>query len=77
MLARKCDICGALYEQYTTKFDSVFDSVSVNGVKLVRIDENQQVWGRDAIDCCPECMAAIIGTINERIPCQQEVLQYD
>ena len=61
-LAKKCDICGKLYEPYTTECDFR----GVNGIVLVFIDEEGE-YGTPpdtATDCCPECMKAIMHFID-------------
>ena len=61
-LAKKCDICGKLYEPYTTECDFR----GVNGIVLVFIDEEGE-YGTPpdtATDCCPECMKAIMYFID-------------
>lgn len=61
-LAKKCDICGKLYEPYTTECDFR----GVNGIVLVSIDEEGE-YGTPpdtATDCCPECMKAIMQFID-------------
>lgn len=61
-LAKKCDICGKLYEPYTTECDFR----GVNGIVLVFIDEEGE-YGTPpdtATDCCPECMKAIMQFID-------------
>ena len=61
-LAKKCDICGKLYEPYTTECDFR----GVNGIVLVFIDEEGE-YGTPpdtATDCCPGCMKAIMHFID-------------
>lgn len=61
-LAKKCDICGKLYEHYTTEYDFR----SVNGLIIVFVEEDGE-YGTPpdtATDCCPECMKAIIHYID-------------
>lgn len=50
--AKKCDVCGKLYELYNTKN-------GYNRLSLRRIDANGCVTYADYYDCCPECMKSI------------------
>lgn len=54
-IAKKCDICGKLYESYNVKKDNE----KVNGFIFINMDDKQQYWAGKAHDCCPNCMAAI------------------
>lgn len=59
-IAKKCDICGALYELYNTK-----NSVDkTNGIMFVNIDEHSKYYSHAAEDCCPSCMDSIKQHIN-------------
>lgn len=64
--AKKCDICGKLYEEYSTRFDER----DVNGFEMVYIDEDGEFGGGvpTALDCCPECMESI----KNHIECLRE-----
>lgn len=53
--AKKCDICGKLYEVYNDRKDAD----KVNGLRFLNIDANSKYWSHDMIDCCPECMQSI------------------
>lgn len=60
-LAKKCDICGNLYENYNTFFDPEMEEsngldLNVNGIAFVNIDEEDMYFAQKPIDCCPECM---------------------
>lgn len=57
-LAKKCDICGKLYEYYTTTDDTI-------GFKLVRFSPTGTTHENiDFFDCCPNCMAELNKFIN-------------
>lgn len=53
--AKKCDICGKLYEPYST----VNDPKKPNGLMFVNLQNNDTYWKNPISDCCPECMTAI------------------
>ena len=60
-LAKKCDICGKLYEQYGIKAGSG----RANGLDLIYIDEKGcRAYGGETMDCCPDCIEAIIDYLN-------------
>lgn len=52
-VAKKCDRCGKLYEQYNNR-NSKTDT---NGLMLLNIDYTMRYFSHDAIDLCPDCMA--------------------
>lgn len=54
-IAKKCDICGKLYESYNVKSDSK----NTNGIMFLNIDNQQKYYSNQIMDCCPRCMAAI------------------
>ena len=53
--AKRCDICGKLYELYNVKRDSE----KVNGLMFLNLDEINKYFTHEAIDCCPECIKSI------------------
>lgn len=59
--AKKCDICGKLYEVYNMKQNSE----KTNGIMFLNIDETRSYYSHRAIDCCPECMKSIKDHIEE------------
>lgn len=59
-LAKKCDICGKLYESYNTKNNTN----EVNGYMLVNIDELGKYYSHHVVDCCPNCMDSIINHLK-------------
>lgn len=58
--AKKCDICGKLYELYNMEDDEE----NVNGLKLLNIDGTGRYFEHGSIDCCPACMSTIVGLIK-------------
>ena len=58
--ARKCDICGKLYEPYGLKVGDT------NGISFVRIDWNRNYTNQNILDCCEECLNAIEELIKNR-----------
>ena len=55
-IAKKCDICGKLYERYNEERDDK----RPNGFKLISNDSERKFDGYGAIDCCPDCMESIL-----------------
>ena len=53
-IAKKCDICGKLYEEYNFKQSKD----NFNGFVLLNVDYSP------AYDCCPKCMKSIREHIN-------------
>ena len=64
-LAKKCDICGKLYEDYVIKVKGK----EVNSFVLVCTDEVDR-WSNieSANDCCPKCMRSILRHIKSLQP---------
>lgn len=55
-LAKKCDICGKYYEDYSM----VFKNEKINAFVFVETDEECRYnCSKDATDCCPECLSSI------------------
>lgn len=59
-IAKKCDICGKLYEEYNTKRDKK----NTNGFMFLNLLDNQNYYDHDPYDCCPECMTSIRNHVN-------------
>lgn len=55
IIAKKCDICGKLYEIYNV----VKDADNVNGLMYLNIDAKGDYYKHVVIDCCPKCMKSI------------------
>lgn len=56
---RKCDICGEIHDLYPTGNDALADI----GV-IKRNDKFSSVYGKNEIDCCPECTAKLLSFID-------------
>ena len=59
-IAKKCDICGKLYERY----NELEDQNKPNGFELISIDPEGKFYGYGDIDCCPDCMESILQHIE-------------
>lgn len=59
-IAKKCDICGKLYEEYNVRQSKD----NFNGFMLLNIDYKGNYFHGPACDCCPECMKSIREHIN-------------
>lgn len=59
-IAKKCDICGKLYEIYNV----VKDVDNVNGLMYLNIDAKGNYYSHGRIDCCPKCMKSIKNHID-------------
>lgn len=55
-IAKKCDICGELYEVYNL---GAGERVNPNGIMLISEDGVGGYIKNKKIDCCPECMESI------------------
>ena len=54
--AKKCDICGKLYEEYNV----AKNEKKTNGMRFLNLDyQRKYYYAHDPIDCCPECMGSI------------------
>lgn len=54
--AKKCDICGALYESY----NETGGEKNPNGFRFVTSYLTDASWcGHEIMDCCPNCMESI------------------
>ena len=63
--ARKCDICGKLYEDYliNTKGKLRIESENVNAIMFICKDLNNKHNSNTTIDCCGGCLNSIINHI--------------
>lgn len=61
--AKKCDVCGKLYEKY-----NMSGKGNHNGIQIVQIDSCECANQAQTIymDCCPDCMRAIKSVIDSR-----------
>lgn len=68
-LAKKCDICGKLYEAY----NFIKNESKPSGIMLVNVCPDDEYYSGDIIDCCPECMSTIMSAINGLKPAGPEM----
>ena len=54
MLAKKCDRCGRLYENYDGR--KVFPKSLSNSLELRDTDCKGSIWPQDRYDLCEDCM---------------------
>lgn len=59
-IAKKCDVCGKLYEEYNVKEDPD----NVNGLMFLNLDNHNRYLSHKAIDLCPKCMESIKNWID-------------
>lgn len=58
---KKCDICGATFDYNCLKIDHVrFGEMDIGYGK------KPSYFGREAYDCCPDCISAIKNVMKER-----------
>lgn len=57
--AKKCDICGRLYESYNTRNSEE----RTNALVLLNLDNQVKYYSHGPYDCCPDCMSSIRLTI--------------
>ena len=60
MIAKKCDRCGKLYEEYNLSNNSK----KINGMMLLNISSNQHYYGHSLKDLCPSCSAELVKWLN-------------
>ena len=66
--AKKCDICGKLYEKYNARYAD-------NGYNTIKLSKNNldgDTIDEDLLDCCPNCMNAILDCIKSLGPEKEE-----
>lgn len=51
MIAKKCDRCGTLYEEYNIKNSNK----CINGLMLLNINSDQRYYAHGPYDICPKC----------------------
>ena len=61
-IAKKCDICGKLYEIY----DTDNNKEKFNALIPINADVNSKYWSHDRIDLCRECRDAVKKVFKER-----------
>ena len=66
--ALKCDICGCFYEPY----NQYSSANGPNSIRYFREDDNGDRYIHGGyMDCCPECMDAIVEFVNSRKPVKE------
>ena len=60
MLAKKCDKCGCLYENYNSRKDEK----KPNGFRFANMDEWGQNFSHSTKDLCPKCMDDLLAWWN-------------
>jgi predicted nucleic acid-binding Zn-ribbon protein len=67
-MARKCDRCGALYEQYSTRFKEAVGIADINGFMFVkrRSDSSDYITEDRPRDLCPDCTKSILAWLLEK-----------
>ena len=68
-LAKKCDICGKLYETYNFRKNQFKPS----GIIFVNVCADDTYYSGNVIDCCPECMNTITDAIKSLRPVGPEM----
>lgn len=54
-IAKKCDRCGKLFEQYPCS-EVQQENNYINGIATVAITENRSFYNVDLVDLCPDCL---------------------
>lgn len=62
-VARKCDRCGKLYEEYIVECERLTKH-KINAVRLVHKNRNENTDRGLAFDLCPECMEKFKSFMN-------------
>lgn len=64
-IAKKCDICGKLYDPYSIPINSDDGDLDVNGLAIVHINEEGEYGAPDeACDCCEDCLRQILDLMD-------------
>lgn len=61
-VAKKCDVCGKLYELYNMKKSAK----NWNAIQFYNRDENNKYFCHGILDICPECQKAISDLMKAR-----------
>ena len=67
-IAKKCDICGRLYEPYKHIRISVRNKEFANGIAFMNIETDQHYNTMEINDCCPYCMELINNFVDSLRP---------
>lgn len=63
MLAKKCDRCGKLYENYEKRYIGAVKEI--NGIDLIRGSLRGERFYSDTYDLCPACMESLMLFITD------------
>lgn len=67
-MARKCDRCGTLYEQYITKVKEAEGIAGINGFMLMqrRCGSSDYITEDRPRDLCPDCTESLLAWLCEK-----------
>lgn len=67
-MARKCDRCGALYEQYSTKVKEAVGIAAINGFAFMRRRDGRSdyIIEDQPRDLCPDCTESLLAWLWEK-----------
>lgn len=67
-MARKCDRCGMLYEQYSTKLKEAVGIAGINGFMFMRRRDNCNDYTAEdqPRDLCPDCTESLLAWLREK-----------
>lgn len=67
-MARKCDRCGALYEQYSTKVKEAVGIAAINGFAFMRRRDGMSDYMIEDYprDLCPDCTESLLAWLWEK-----------
>lgn len=70
-MARKCDRCGALYEQYSTKVKEAEGIAGINGFMFMqrRCGSADYITEDRPRDLCPDCAESLLAWLWEKKRC--------
>lgn len=61
MIAKKCDRCGKLYEEYNISNNPK----EINGIMVLNINSKQSYFSSEAKDLCPKCSCELVKWLNK------------
>ena len=67
-MARKCDRCGELYEQYSTKVKEAAGIAAINGFAFMRRRDGMSDYMIEdqPRDLCPDCTESLLAWLWEK-----------
>lgn len=67
-MARKCDRCGAFYEQYSTQVKELAGIAAINGFALIKRIEGSDEYIIEARpkDLCPDCTESLLSWLRDK-----------